>query len=165
MTDFQKIESDFRARMKEQQERQYRIVNPNATEDEVYAAVDSPDTQIFQQALLNADRRGQSQSALSAVRQRHVAIQNIEHTMIELAELFQDLDTLVMEQDVKIQEIETKAEAVQEDVEQANVQLDKGIDSARAARRKKWCLFWFLVIVIIVVVAAVIIYIEVNKKK
>jgi syntaxin 1B/2/3 len=165
MTEFQKVESEFRQRVKEQQARQYRIVKPDASEEEVAAAVESPDSQIFQQALINSDRRGQAQSTMNAVRQRHQAIQNIERTMIELAELFQDLDTLVLQQDVQVKEIEQKAEEAAEDVTQANVELDKGISSARAARKKKWCLLIFLIIVIVVVVAAVVIYFEINKAK
>jgi len=44
------LQSDFRAHIREQQARQYRIVNPNATE-EVKNAIEDPNTQIFQQAV------------------------------------------------------------------------------------------------------------------
>jgi syntaxin 1B/2/3 len=165
LTEFQRIESEFRAQMREQQARQYRIVNPAATEDEVREAVDDPSVQVFQQALINADRRGQSQSALSAVRTRHAAIQRVEQTMMELAELFQDLDTLVQQQEVQVQEIEEKGNDVQQNIVQANQQLDTGIKSARNARRLKWIVFWIIVLVIVIIIAVVVVYFLVIKKE
>lgn len=58
--------------------------------------------------------------------------------MIELAQLFQDLDQIVMEQEPMVQNIEMKAEEAQDNVVKANVEMDHAITSARAARRKKW---------------------------
>lgn len=61
--------------------------------------------------------------------------------MIELAQLFQDLDAAVIQQEAAVQNIEQQGEQVEENVAKANVEIDGAIDSARAARRKKfWCL-------------------------
>jgi syntaxin 1B/2/3 len=49
--EFQKLESEFRAQMREQQARQYRIVNPNASEAEVREVVEDSSVQVFQQAV------------------------------------------------------------------------------------------------------------------
>ncbi|KAI7555820.1 hypothetical protein KC346_g23596, partial [Hortaea werneckii] len=58
---FQQTESQFRREVQEQQRRQYLIVRPDATEQELQEATEAGgDQQIFQQALLNADRRGQA---------------------------------------------------------------------------------------------------------
>jgi syntaxin 1B/2/3 len=165
MQEFQKIESSFRAGMKEQQSRQYRIVNPEASEEEVRQAVENPNTQVFQQALLNADRRGQSQSTLNAVRQRHAAIQNIEQTMIELGQLFQDLDNLVLQQDVQVKQIEEKGEDVQENLLKGNEELDTGIKYARAARRKKWICLGIAVLIILIIIIVVVIYFLVIRQQ
>lgn len=48
---YQTVESEFRRRVREQQERQYRIVRPDATEEEVRQACEEPNQQIFQQAV------------------------------------------------------------------------------------------------------------------
>ncbi len=48
---YQTVESEFRRRVREQQERQYRIVRPEATEEEVRQACEDPNQQIFQQAV------------------------------------------------------------------------------------------------------------------
>jgi hypothetical protein len=72
------------------------------------------------------------------VQQRHDAIQQIERTMIELQQLFQDLDAIVVEQEAAIINIEQKAEETHTHLEAGNVHVDKAIVSARGARKKKW---------------------------
>lgn len=164
INDYQRLESDFRKQMQEQQARQYRIVRPDATESEVQEAIEEPNAQIFQQALLSSDRRGQSQTALNAVRQRHNEIQRIEQTIMELAELFQDLDVIVSEQEPLIQNIEQKGEEIHENVQQANVELSHGVKSARGARKKKWICFFIVLVLLIVIAVAVAIYVVINNR-
>ncbi|KAF2857156.1 t-SNARE [Piedraia hortae CBS 480.64] len=152
---FQSSEAQFRREVNEQQRRQYLIVRPDATETELQQATEGGgNTQIFQQALLHADRRGQAQSTLRNVQQRHEAIQQIEQTMNELTLLFQQLDEMIVMQEPKIQQAEQQATAAKDNVESGNKEMDKGIKSARGARKKKWiCLgICFLIIAIIVII-------------
>lgn len=137
---YQQTESQFRKEVQEQQRRQYLIVRPDATDAEIREATDGAggDVQIFQQALMQSDRRGQAQSTLRNVQQRHDAIQQIERTMMELQQLFQDLDAIVVQQEPMIQNIEQKAEETNTHLEAGNVHVGKAVDSARAARKKKW---------------------------
>lgn len=162
---YQQVESQFRKDVQEQQRRQFLIVRPDATEQEIQeATADGADTQIFQQALMNSDRRGQAQSALSNVRQRHAAIQQIERTMLELQQLFQDLDAIVVEQEPMVQNVEQKAMDTNQNLEQGNVQVDRAIVSARAARKKKWICFGICVAIILVIVIIVLIWAGVTGK-
>lgn len=87
---------------------------------------------------MQSNRRGQAQSALRAVQGRHEAIQKIERQMTELAQLFQDVDAAIVEQEAPVQKIEEQAAATQENVMGGNKHLDGAIVKARAIRRKKW---------------------------
>ena len=58
--------------------------------------------------------------------------------MIELAQLFQDMEAAVVQQEPAIENIDTKAEDTVANVHKGNEQLDSAVDKARAARRKKW---------------------------
>ena len=50
--EYQQVDKDYRRNLGAQLERQYRIVNPNATEQEVRTAVeDTSNNQIFEQAV------------------------------------------------------------------------------------------------------------------
>lgn len=156
---FQQQESAFRHDVQEQQKRQYLIVNPNATEAELREVSEAGgDVQIFQQALMQSDRRGQAQTALGNVRQRHDAIQQIEKTMMELAQLFQDLDAMVVEQEPMIEQAEKKADDTRVHMESGVVELGGAVNSARAARRKKWYCLGISILILIIVIAIVLGY-------
>jgi syntaxin 1B/2/3 len=145
INEFQKIESQFQRDLKEQMARQYRVVRPNASEAEVQEAVeDTSNQQVFSQALMQSDRSGQARQAKMAVQDRHVAIQKIEKQMVELAQLFQDMEALVEQQEAAVTVIEQKGEEVVENMESGNQQIMKSIDITRSRNRKKW---WCLLIV------------------
>ncbi|KAK5704583.1 hypothetical protein LTR17_021779 [Elasticomyces elasticus] len=153
---YQQTESQFRKEVQDQQRRQYLIVKPDASEAELDEATQGgADVQIFQQALLQSNKQGQSQSTLRNVQQRHDAIQQIERTLMELQELFQDLDRLVVEQEPMVEQIGQKTEETETHVAAANVHMGKAVNSARGARKKKWiclgiCVGLVLLILIIV---------------
>ncbi|KAF1951673.1 t-SNARE [Byssothecium circinans] len=161
---YQNLESDFRRDSQAAAERQYRIVRPDATEEEVREAVEDPEAPIFQQALLSSDRRGQASSTLRNVKERHEAIQKIEQQMVELAQLFQDLDQIVMQQEPLVENIEQKGEEIHDNVVQANVEMGGAVEKARSARRKKW---WCLLIcvILIIIIAIIVAVVVVTRPK
>jgi len=163
---FQTLESQFRRDVQDQQRRQYLIVNPGATEEQIREATEAGgDAQIFQQALVQSDRRGQAQTTLRNVQQRHDAIQQIERTMLELAQLFQDLDAIVVQQEPMIANIEEKAEETHTNMVGANEHLGVATDKARSARRKKWwCLLICLAIIAVIAIIVAVVVSVMNKK-
>lgn len=58
--------------------------------------------------------------------------------MIELAQLFQDMEAAVVQQEPAIENIDTKAEDTVVNMNKGNEQLDQAVVKARSARRKKW---------------------------
>lgn len=92
---------------------------------------------------------------LGAVRARHNDIQQIERTLIELNQLFQDLAAAVEVQDEPIKQTELQTTNVKNDTEAGNKQLDKGIKSARNRRKLKWWCF-FICVLIVVIIAVVV---------
>lgn len=165
MNRYQNIEKNFRRDQQEAIKRQYRIVNPNATEQELQeAATDGSTDGVFAQALMTSNRQGQANSTLRNVRERHEAIQKIEQQMIELAELFQDLDTIVQQQEPLVENIEAKGEEIHENVVQANTEIGGAIEKARSARRKKWWCLLICVIIIIIIAIIVAVVVSINKK-
>ncbi|KAI8946478.1 t-SNARE [Xylaria longipes] len=153
LRNYQEEESSFRARYRDQIARQYRIVNPDASEDEVREAAEADwgNEGVFQTAL-RTNRTGQASSVLGAVRARHNELQRIEKTLMELASLFQDLAVLVDQQEVPVAEAENNAENTTKYMTQGNEQVKKGIISARNARKWKW---WCLLITILIIAVAV----------
>lgn len=136
---YQQVESQFRKRTQDQMARQYRIVRPDASEQEVRAAVEDPSgAQIFSQALMQSDRQGRSRAALNAVQDRHKALVKIEQQMMELSQLFQDMDTLVIQQEAAVVQIEQKGEEVVDNLDKGNQEIGVAVNTARKTRKKKW---------------------------
>jgi syntaxin 1B/2/3 len=165
---YQSVEQQYRTRYKQRMERQFKIVKPDATPEEIKAVVnDESGGQIFSQALLNSNRYGESRAAYREVQERHEDIKRIEQTLGELAQLFNDMSVLVEQQDETIQNIETTAATVEKDTEAGLNYTEKAVVSARAARKKRWiCFFIVLIILIIVgVVVGIEVAQHVNTKK
>lgn len=168
INEYQQVDSEYRHQLSSQMERQYRIVRPDASEQEVKEAIqDTSNNQVFSQALLSQNRRGQSQSALRAVQGRHEAIQKIERQMIELAQLFQDMEAAVVQQEAPIAHIDDKAEDTVTHVNKGNEQLVGAVDKARSARRKKWICLGIVLLIIIIIVVVVVVVVEIlhNQRK
>ncbi|KAL6891929.1 t-SNARE [Trichoderma evansii] len=171
ITKYQTVESEFQAAVKQQMGRQYRIVRPDASDAEVQAAVDDTGNgQIFSQALMQSDRQGRARAALSAVQDRHQELLKIEQQMTELFQLMQDLDTLVVQQDAAVVQIEQKGEEIVENLDKGNEEIAVAVTTARATRKKKWICLGIVVAIIVIVVIIVLIYIFVvrgtnNKKR
>ncbi|CAN9244263.1 t-SNARE [Alternaria alternata] len=165
LEDFQKEEAEYSRRYREAVGRQYRIINPDATDAEVneIANSDLGDEGIFTQAL-KSNRSGQASSVLGAVRARHNDIQRIEKTMGELALLFTQLNEQVVYQEPIIQRTEEQTVQVKDDTENANKQLDEGIKSARRARRLKWWILLTVVLILCVIALVLGLYFGLKNK-
>lgn len=77
------------------------------------------------------------------VRARHEEIQKIERDFVELAQMFQDLDALVVQQEAAVTQIDESGEEVLTNVNKANEEISGAIEKARSRNRKKW---WCLLI-------------------
>ncbi|KAJ3475824.1 hypothetical protein NLI96_g11577 [Meripilus lineatus] len=167
LQNYQKVEYDYREKYKQRVKRQFEIVKPDATQEEIEAVVNDTQagSQIFAQALSSSTRYGESRAAYREVQDRHNDLQKIERTLGELAQLFNDLSEMVNLQDDNIKEIDTAAQRVEGDMLEGTRQQDKAIDSARRARRMRWICFWITVILLIIVAIIVAVVVTQVVKK
>ncbi|KUI58504.1 Syntaxin-like protein psy1 [Cytospora mali] len=103
-----------------------------------------------QQGYLKTNRSGQASAVLGNVRARHNELLQIEQSIMELAGLFQDLDTLVVQQEAVVQRAEEQTEQTNQHLQEGNKQVDVGIKHARRARKLKW---WCAFVVFIIILA------------
>ncbi|KAG8624008.1 hypothetical protein KVT40_008984 [Elsinoe batatas] len=150
LEEYRREERDYEVKYREQIARQYRIVNPDASEAEVEEAKNANwgDEGVFQTAL-KTNRTSTASSVLGAVRARHADILRIERTMRELADLIDALGQDVVVQDEPIKQTEDGTGVVKGDVERGNTHLKKAEDSARRARKLKWWCFWIVVLIVV----------------
>ncbi|KAL9059910.1 MAG: hypothetical protein Q9162_000980 [Coniocarpon cinnabarinum] len=156
LEDYQKEEQAYKRRYQEQIAREYKIVNPEASDSEVREAAEADwgNEGVFQTAL-KSNRTGAASSVLGNVRARHNDIQNIEKTLMELNQMFLELAAQVELQEPQIAKAEEQTADVNKNTVEGNKQLDKGIQHAKTRRKLKWWLFG-IVVLIICILAAVI---------
>jgi len=162
---FQRVELDSQSRYRQRMERQFKIVKPDATEEELRQVVrgDQPD-QIFAQALMDSNRYGESRAAYREVQTRHEEIQNIERTLEELAQLFNDMALLVEKDEDNLNMVHDLAVNIDDDTRQGLDHTEEAVKKARSARKKKiWC-FWISVIIVCAVLG-IVLGITIPKKK
>lgn len=149
LDEYHGVENAYISQQSERVARQYKVIKPNATQQEINEYMSNPDSQpLFQQALI---RTGEAKEALGQVQRRHEDIKHIEHTIAELAALFEELNIQISAQDETIVNVESNVGHTVNKMEKANEDLEKARISALSARRKKWILFFIIVIILIII--------------
>ncbi|KAJ6439134.1 Syntaxin-like protein psy1 [Purpureocillium lavendulum] len=178
---YQQIEAKFQQRTRDQLARQYRIVRPEASDDEIGTAIETKG-RIFRQALMTTGtNQMDAPFALTAALDRHAALAEIEKETRDLAHLFQEVNELVIQQDKAITNVEENGERAVKSLQEGNSEMDKAIVQARSVRRKKWIcvglcgmllssVIYFIanfgpVLVISIVIIVVLVYIFFIRKR
>ncbi|GAA5916569.1 hypothetical protein JCM5296_003889 [Sporobolomyces johnsonii] len=163
---YAEVERDNRAKHRARLAKQVRIVNPILTQEEIDDIVqqaEAGDGAVFAQAVHTKSYRSHAaRGALREVESRAAELARIEQTLIELAQLFQDMAVLVESQHVAIVAIEADAAQTHKDMEVGLKNTKSAVVHARSARKKRWCFFFiFLVLFLIVAVVVVVIVFKV----
>ncbi|KAI0160588.1 t-SNARE [Xylariaceae sp. FL1272] len=146
--EYQKRDKEFREKAKQQMMRQYILVNPEASPEEAKQAVQgNTNPQLTQDTIPHRNNTDKADAVWTAIYARHDQLQNINQQIKDLAELVQQLDNLVMEQEETIVTTEKKTEDVGEDLVKGNENVAVAVNTARATRNKKW---WCLGISILI---------------
>ncbi|KZV64713.1 t-SNARE [Peniophora sp. CONT] len=136
---YQRVEQDYKERYKQRTGRQFEIIKPDATPEEVRAVVENDGgEQIFQQAVMNANVSGQSIMVYRELQERYGEIQKIERTLAELAQIFDDMGMLANQQE---------KDGI--DTGLCTIEVNVDVRGARAARRRRWFCFGICALVVV----------------
>ncbi|KAF8522211.1 t-SNARE [Hysterangium stoloniferum] len=136
---YQQVEQAYRVKYKQRLERQLRVVNPDATTEEIKAVVEGDhDGQLFTQMLQTSNRYGESRAVFREVNDRHDDIKKIERTLGDLARLFNDMDTLVMRSGETIDAVQAMAVDVEKHAEVGQLTLLVILAYAKQKRPSVW---------------------------
>ncbi|KAJ7826862.1 syntaxin [Mycena olivaceomarginata] len=160
---YQQIEQEYRAKSRQRIERQYRIVKPDATQEEITEAISGGENQVFMQALTTSPSYAHARSAFNEVQSRAQDLRKVEQTFEELAQLFRDMAFLVEQQDEPLATIETTAVDVEKNAEEGLKETTRAVSIARSLRKKRW--ICFIIFLIVVIILAAVLAVELTKKK
>jgi len=149
MTDYRELQTKYKNKYRERVERQYKIVKPDASDDEIRDVLQGDNNQeIFtQQILQQGPGQAAAKNALADIQERHRDITKLETSIAELHQLFLDMSVLVENQGELLDQIEYT-------VSQSVSYTGKAVDELRQANkytkqfRKKMC--WLIVCFLIV---------------
>lgn len=166
MNKFQAVQTTYQAKYRQQLERQYLIVKPGATREELQTLTHSAEsTSMLHQQIFASANRAQAQSTLAQMRERHQEIQNIERSVQELHQMFLDIALIIEQQGEMIDKIEDHVDATLEYTEQAAEEMKGAVVKQRKMQRRKWILIMIALLIIGIVVAAIVISVATDGKK
>jgi len=151
MNKYHDIQTKYQRKYKERMEKQYLVVNPNTTENEIARLLESGELgQVFAQELIEKGSKStEAKAALQEVQERHQEIVKIEQSVLELQQLFIDMQVLVKNQGEVINQIEYQVSTANDNTEKGVEELKEAVVYQKKARKK-------LIILIILVLAIVI---------
>lgn len=153
MAEYQEVQSRYKNKFREKLERQFAIVNPDATKEEIAEAVESGDTELFAQKIV-PERHAQAKAALAYIENRHKDIIRLEQSIHELHQLFVDMAVLVETQGELIDQIEYNVNQSVAYTEKAVVELQSA-NKLQKKSRKKMCILICILVVLLLVIAGI----------
>ncbi|KAF9919417.1 Plasma membrane t-SNARE, secretory vesicle fusion [Lobosporangium transversale] len=148
---YQNVQYENGQKAKETMARQFRIANPQATEEDIKRLVDEEQGGAFTQQLLQQTRGQQATLALNNVQDRQRELKKLQESVVELAELYKQMETLIFDQDLTFQQIEGNVMRAEQDLEKGLGQVDLAYRDASAARKKKWMALGIIVLIIAII--------------
>eukprot|EP00158_Paraphelidium_tribonemae_P001738 Partr_v1_DN24748_c1_g1_i4_m37310 putative Syntaxin len=155
LTNYQKVQVGVQKMQRRRMERQYRIVYPDATPQEIDNAINNNiGGQSAFASAVTADS-SKARSVLKDVEDRHARIIQLTRSLEQLNQLFMDLQTLVEQQDESIDSIHAKSSQILHDTEAGRTQMTQAVISKRRSRRRCWYLSIALIVLLIAIAAFV----------
>ncbi|KAI9098746.1 t-SNARE [Phlyctochytrium arcticum] len=155
MNDYKSIQQKYQEKYKQRLQRQFLIVKPQATADEVEKMMDGQQGPVFAQQIMQSGQRGEAKRALQDIQDRHQDIMRIEQSIIELQQLFMDMAVLVQAQGEMLNQIEIHVSNAAEHTDQGVQQLGKAIKLQKKARKKMCIIICCLLLLMVAIALAV----------
>jgi len=150
MSQYQEVQTKFKNKYRERVERQYLIVKPDATSEEIDQIMDSGEAQaIFARQILDLERHAKAKDALAYIENRHRDILKLEQSINELHKLFVDMAILIETQGEMIDQIEANIEASVGFTGKAVEELQKA-NKYQKKSRKKMCIIIIILLVVFI---------------
>jgi len=157
LTKYQEVQRQNRDACRDRFARQYRIVNPSATDEAITQKLqEGASGGVFSAQALDSSKAKQ---ALKGAEDRAKDIQRISDHILQINQLFRDVEAMVNQQGQLIDRIEVNTYQAQVGMEKSGAHLESAVTSATAARKKRWIMFGIittLVVVAIIVIAVVV---------
>lgn len=157
MKKYKKVQEKFDKKYKAQLERQVKLVNPAITKDELARVMEDPES--ARQSLFDIGKKKAAEKDLKDMTDRFEDVKQIAASLIELQQMFLEMDEMITSQGDVINRIEYNVDNIEGYTEDAKKDLASAVESQKSIMKKKWImaiLFVILIILLLAVIAYVI---------
>lgn len=153
---FEESQEKHRDNVKSALERQLRLMNPQATEDDIREALRNGTTDAIVDdsptlAQLPAEEQIRLRRGLEDLRSRNNDIKKLEESIIQLHQLFMDMQILVEAQGELLNDIEYNIEDTKGKTETGYQELVQARAHQKSANKKKLCIIILIIIIILAI--------------
>lgn len=153
--DFQKMQMAYKDKYVSQVQRQYKIVNPNATADDLTALAKDIDSGEAKQAIFAMAVKEDAKKELGKMKNRLDDMKTIEQSIMTLNHLFLEMQDIVVSQQDIINRIGYNVEQTEEFTAKAAKSMESAVQSQKSIQKKRW-IFTALALLAIAIVAIVL---------
>jgi len=149
---YQKEQTEYKDKVKLRMSQKVRIVKPDATPEEIDAAIESGQAdQLYKVGTLDqVNLHSQAKNALSYIQDKHREIVKIEQSINELHDLFVDMAILVESHGAVLEIVETNVNSAVLDTRDGARLMGEANKEQKKSRKKMYIIIVILIIVVIV---------------
>jgi t-SNARE complex subunit (syntaxin) len=160
MKRYQKTQEHYQEKYRTQLQRQYLIVKPRATKSELAELTRDPEAMKVQVFAMSV--KADSKKTLGQMKNRLQDMQNIERSILELNQMFLQMQDLIVSQGEIINRVEYNVDQIQDYTAQASKNMENALESQKAIQKKKWYIVMIVMVIIGVILACVVISVLIN---
>lgn len=151
MKEYQQVQTSFQEKYKEKITRQYKIIKPDVTDEEINKVLENGEgNNLMQKYILDMEHKEDAMNALTYIEFRHQGILKLEKSIQELNQLFQDMSILIDTQQEIIDNIETNVNTSVSYTKTAVKELHTANTYQKKSRKKMCCLIICGIIVFVI---------------
>lgn len=164
MKKYQDMQNLYKSKYRAQLERQYLIVKPMATREELDRVVGADGANVLtQQMLFSMSNKALAQTQLTEMKERHHEIVTIEKSIQEIHQMFMDMALIVDQQGELIDRLGEHVENTLDYTQRGAKHVEAAVASKRRSQRIKWILS--IVGIVLLIIIGVTLWIELGGSK
>lgn len=156
MKEYQKMQITYQDKYRAQLQRQYLIVKPNATKSELADLTKDPEAMKVKVFAMTV--KDDSRKTLGQMKNRLQDMQNIEKSILELNQIFLQMQDLVVSQSEVINRIEYNVDQIEDYTAQAARSMESAVESQKAIQKKKWYIVMIIVSIVCILVFCMVVW-------
>lgn len=121
LLELKSIQEDQQARVSDRMVKQALVINPEATEAQVQKMVEKGNVFVS----YNATQRAEVKAALDDIQRKHLEVNRIAKSILELNQLFMDIDVLIKAQGEQLDQAVNNISKTEKNIDSANQDLEK----------------------------------------